>query len=303
MLDRYLWGKVERISPEAPVPIVDIYNEENRLGGAGNVALNLRSLGATPVLCGLIGNDADGIQIKEIADNQQFDTNFIQVDRTRRTTVKVRIIGNHQQVLRVDKEDRNYLSSEEAKKIIKNLEPAIKDCQGIIFQDYNKGLLTPELISGVMKLADQAEIPVMVDPKFHHFFEFSDSTLFKPNLKELNEGLGLRLDKKDPESIAQAAFQLRQKMPHQNTLITLSENGMLLIDQQNRVHHMPTHVRQVVDVSGAGDTVIAVAGLGMAAGLDILTSSKIANVAAGLVCEELGVVPVNSEQLRQAWEN
>ena len=273
-----------------------------RLGGAGNVALNLRSLGATPILCGLVGDDSDGEKIKAIANRQKFETDFIQTDKQRRSTVKVRIIGNHQQVIRVDKEDRDYLDDDISEKLAISLVPAIESCHGIIFQDYNKGLLTPILINRVTQTANRLNIPVMVDPKFHNFFAFSNSTLFKPNLKELNEGLGLRLNKNNPEAIAEAAFKLREKMPHQNTLITLSENGMLLIDGQNQVHHMPTHVRSVVDVSGAGDTVIAAVGLGIAAGLDILTASRIANLSAGIVCEELGVVPVDKESLAKVWQ-
>ncbi|MCB0836057.1 MAG: D-glycero-beta-D-manno-heptose-7-phosphate kinase [Bacteroidetes bacterium] len=302
MLDRYLWGKVERISPEAPVPVVDIFREENRLGGAGNVALNLHALGISPVLCGWIGQDMDGEKFLSIAHKYGFKTNLIEETTTRRTTVKTRVIGNHQQVLRIDREDKTYLQSSDTANILEKLKPFIPECHGIIFQDYNKGFLSRGLIEGVIQLANTHQIPVMVDPKFHHFFNFKGVKLFKPNLKELSEAMGERLDREDTLGIAEAVLSLKDRMPHQNTLVTLSENGMLLIDENSQVHHIPTFVRDLVDVSGAGDTVIAVASAGIAAGLEVLEAANVANLAAGLVCEEVGVVPINQSKLVAAWE-
>lgn len=301
MVDRYLWGKVERISPEAPVPVVDIYKEENRPGGAANVALNVHALGAMPALCGVVGDDEPGENLIALAQEQGFDSSLIWRSPSRRTTVKVRVIGNQQQVLRVDKEDREYLPADERAQFLGNLLPRLPEYDVVIIEDYDKGLLHPDLIGEVMAAALAADVPVMVDPKFRQFWAYSHCTLFKPNLKELNEGLGYRLDKSQPDSLLPAIAGLRQKMPHGYSLITLSEAGMLLVDPGMEPYHVPAHYRDIVDVSGAGDTVISVMSLGMAAGLDPRIATRYANLAGGLVCEEVGVVPIQREKwLREA---
>ncbi|WNJ17590.1 bifunctional ADP-heptose synthase [Pontibacter sp. G13] len=299
MLDRYLWGKVERISPEAPVPVVDIAREECRLGGAANVALNLRSLGATPTICGIVGQDSDGKQLIQLAEEAGFDTSLVHESIQRRTTTKTRVMGNQQQVLRVDNEDRFPLTHTETTAMLTQLLAAIPDFDGIILQDYDKCVLNPEMISRITHAARQADIPVMVDPKFVNFSQYQHCTLFKPNLKELAEGTGKRLDKRNLAGIQSAVEELRVAMPHPLTLVTLSENGMLLIDEALEAHHIPGHVCQIADVSGAGDTVIAVMALAMLSGLNTTEAAELANLSGSLVCEQLGVVPIKREQLRK----
>ncbi|MEM9932081.1 MAG: D-glycero-beta-D-manno-heptose-7-phosphate kinase [Bacteroidota bacterium] len=299
MVDRYLWGAVERISPEAPVPVVDISKEENRLGGAANVALNIQAIGARPVLCGVVGVDKDGEILRELAENSHFQTDLIFPSTERRTTVKVRVIGNQQQVLRVDKEDRYPLSQVEKEFILPKLLERISDFDAIIFEDYDKSMLGAELIQKVIAEAQRYSVPTLVDPKFKQFWDYAGVTVFKPNMKELNEGLGLRLHKQDMEGITSAIKQLREKMPHHQTLITLSENGMLLVDENFKAHHFPAHYRNITDVSGAGDTVIGVTATAMAAGMPLPQAVAMANLAGGLVCEEVGVVPVNRVKLME----
>jgi rfaE bifunctional protein kinase chain/domain len=297
MLDRYLWGKVERISPEAPVPIVDVAREENRPGGAANVALNIRALGASVILGGIVGNDPEGKELLLQSRKLGFDTSACVISKSRRTTLKVRVIGNGQQVLRIDKEDVNSLDKEERSAVIGKLLPKVREADLLIMEDYDKGFLDPSLIRLLISEANKAGIMVAVDPKFRNFFAFEGCTLFKPNLKELNEALGTRFSpsalKEDPIAIK----QLHAKMPHEISLITLGAGGMLIADRERKIHTLPAHIRLIADVSGAGDTVVAVMALGLLAGLPEAEAAEIANLAGGLVCEEVGVVPVDPELL------
>lgn len=298
MLDRYLWGRVERISPEAPVPVVDIQRAENRPGGAANVALNLVALGAKPLLCGLVGSDADGDLLLDLATKAGFDTRLLLRSATRRTTLKVRIIGNGQQVLRVDQEDRDPLTPAEWAALQAGLAPIWEEVEGVILQDYDKALLASPLIQAVLSAAAARQIPVVVDPKFRQFHAYAGCTLFKPNLKELNEGLGLRLRGDDRPGLESAIRHLRQQMPHAHTLVTLGGDGMLLVSE-GEATHFPAHRRAIADVSGAGDTVISVMGAGLAAGLPPSAVTYYANLAGGLVCEAVGVVPLDPAALRR----
>jgi len=306
MLDRYLWGKVDRISPEAPVPVVDVYDEVNRLGGAANVALNIHKLGATPILLGVVGADRDGVEMRRLIRALGFEEQYILPSHKRRTTVKVRVIGNQQQVLRVDREDRFYLHDSERKAMLKALSQVIDQIDFIIIEDYDKGLLDKQVISDIIYLANKRGKFVGVDPKFRQFADYEGCTLFKPNLKELNEGLNLRVDKKDIAGIRDAVKQLRMLMPHPHTLVTLSDQGMLYVDDQLTSHHVQAHLRNIADVSGAGDTVISVASLAKAAGLTYLQAMFLANLAGGLVCEEIGVVPIDPQKLvseaKKTWK-
>lgn len=298
MLDRYLWGRVERISPEAPVPVVDVYREENRPGGAANVALNLCALGALPVLCGVIGHDREGDELLLQAEKNGFDTQLISRLHDRPTTLKVRIIGNNQQqILRVDREDKRLLPEEMAGSLLNAAIDQIQSFDAVVIQDYDKGFLNPQLAQMLIAASRKHNIPVLVDPKFRNFFSYAGVFLFKPNLKELCEGMGVRLDKNDLPAIADTVLRLREKMPHDNTLVTLSENGMLYVNPQGTSTHIPARMRDITDVSGAGDTVISVVALGIAAGYSPLKASMIANLAGGLVCEEVGVVPIKPERL------
>ena len=299
MIDQYLWGSIDRISPEAPVPVVDVTGRERRLGGAANAALNIRALGAEPILCGVTGTDRNGSDLMDLAEEIGFDNRMIFQFPSRKTTVKTRIICSDQHVLRVDDEDRSPLESNEMSQVLDKLFDRMTEFDAIIFSDYDKGLLDETLIQMTIVYAAQHNIPVMVDPKFNNFQYYGDCTLFKPNLKELSEGTGRRLDKRDLPGIAKAVKLLQESMPHQKTLVTLSENGMLLIDENGKYTHIPAHKRSIIDVSGAGDTVISVASLAFAAGFDPLQAAEFANLAGGLVCEEVGVVPIKVERLKE----
>lgn len=297
MLDRYLWGNVSRISPEAPVPIVDVQRIESRPGGAANVALNVAAMGAQVAVCGVIGKDENGRALLEHLKKDGFDTSLVVVAADRITTDKTRVIGNNQQVLRVDHELRDPISEDLSKQLLEAISPRIQSFDALIFEDYDKGLLSASLIQALTDLATQAGVLSIVDPKFKNFLHYKGVSLFKPNMKELNDALGLRVSKSDVKGIVAAVGQLREKMPHQQTLITLSENGVLAVDENLIPTHLPAHFRKITDVSGAGDTVVAVMALSMAAGLSLGESAATSNLAGGLVCEEVGVVPVDRDRL------
>lgn len=297
MVDQYLWGDIHRISPEAPVPVVDVRKEESRPGGAANVALNLAAMQAKPVLCGLTGVDAVGDQLIAMLEGEGFDCSLIFRDGERRTTCKTRIVASRQQVARVDREDRFPVSGALEKKILEAIAPRMHSFAAVIFEDYNKGFLQLSLIQEVIKLAEGFGIPVIVDPKFLNFLSYSGCTVFKPNTKELSEALGQSLEKRDTEGITHAVESLRERMPHRHTVVTLSEEGMLVFDEKMKRVHLPAHYRKITDVSGAGDTVAALLALGLATGLGLETSAAAANLGGGLVCEDVGVVPVNRDRL------
>jgi rfaE bifunctional protein kinase chain/domain len=297
MLDRYHFGRVTRISPEAPVPVVDVERTDNRPGGAANVALNISSLGAAVTLCGVIGADDNGRILQRCLASANFDTSLVLETAQRVTTTKTRIIGNNQQVLRVDHEVRETIDVVLQQQFIDLIAARIQTFDAIVFEDYDKGMLSDALIQAIVALAQSANIPTVVDPKFRNFWSYGGTTLFKPNLKELNEALGLRLGKGDLNGIAQAVADLRSRMPHAHTLVTLSENGVLAIDASGKRDHLAAHFRKITDVSGAGDTVIAVMALALASGLSLAEAAAIANLAGGLVCEEVGVVPIDRAKL------
>lgn len=307
MTDAYLFGKVDRISPEAPVPVVSVTRRTSRLGGAANVALNLHSLGAKPVLVSVIGDDVRGKEFVSMLNESNMPSHGILHSTNRITTTKFRIIGNNVQMLRVDEEITNEISSEEEALLIKTVERIIEDEQidAIILQDYNKGVLTEKVIVSIVQLANSRSIPVAVDPKQKHFLSFHDVTLFKPNLKELKEGLNLPIEPSGIAEISEAVSLLQQQLNARMVLVTLSEKGILIRtatnDEMNegKEHHFPAHVRRIADVSGAGDTVISVATLCLAAGVEVDLLAAIANLAGGLVCEEVGVVPVDKTKLKQ----
>jgi rfaE bifunctional protein kinase chain/domain len=299
MIDSYLWGKVERISPEAPVPIVAGTKEEHRLGGAANVALNVQSMGATPILCSVIGNDMRALTFYDLLQNQEITAKGIIEDPSRITTVKTRVISNHQHLLRVDREIDTPLSAETEQRFINHILQllATSKVDAIIFEDYDKGSITPLVIEKVVEEARKRNIPTLVDPKKRNFMAYNHTNLFKPNFKELTEGLKVEASKTNGESLFKAAKQL-----HDNgielVMITLSEAGVFLSNgAEYKV--IPAHIRDIADVSGAGDTVISVASLCLAAGLDPFRTAALANTAGGLVCEKVGVVPIEKEQLKQ----
>lgn len=298
MIDSYYWGQVERISPEAPVPIVSVTKIEERLGGAANVALNIQALGAIPILCSVIGDDADGQLFLNLLDkNKQTKRGILQSKRTL-TTKKTRIIGNRHQMLRVDAEDAEPISEAETQLLFEQIKTLINEqkIDVVIFEDYDKGAITPTLIESVVELCNKLDIPTSVDPKKRNFNQYMGVDLFKPNLKELAEGLKVDVDPKDPNSLKDAIHLLHNHLHHRSTLLTLSEHG-ILIDDGNSLEIIKAHARDITDVSGAGDTVISVASLLLALKASTKVIAELSNLAGGLVCEKIGVVPIDKQQL------
>lgn len=302
MLDSYVWGKVDRISPEAPVPVVAVQTQENRLGGAGNVGLNLKSLGARTIMCSVIGKDVNGQELKNsLVDSGMSIDGVVEAD-DRPTTTKFRIIGNKVQMLRVDKETTEPLSETVFQQLTAKIDNILEQqtVDVIIFQDYDKGVISAGLIDFVISKAAPKNIPVMVDPKKRNFLSYKRVTLMKPNLKEMVEGLNLSVDPNNRESLQQASRVLLEKIDAEIVLNTLSDKGVYVLWNDNgelRDYHLEAHVRSIADVSGAGDTVISVSALCMADGLLPVETAFLSNLAGGLVCEEVGVVPVQKEKL------
>lgn len=298
MLDRYLMGSVSRISPEAPVPVVLYKNTLDRLGGAANVALNIQALGAVPILCSVIGNDADGAVLSQTLLDTGLRADGLVRSRFRQTTVKTRVLGNNHQMLRIDQEDDFELREEESEALIQSV-LALMDQQkiaGLIFQDYNKGVLTATVIDVLLQAAQARGIPTAVDPKKNNFFAYRGVDLFKPNLKEIRDSTPFEVA---PElgDLQKAANYLRKKLENKQTMITLSEKGLFLEDGTSDGLLYPTVQRNVADVSGAGDTVISIATLGLIAGLSQPVLAALSNLAGGQVCESPGVVPVQRDIL------
>lgn len=297
MVDAYLWGRVERISPEAPVPVVSVDKRANRLGGAANVALNIRALGATPIPCAVIGKDVKGDEFRELLKKREITEEGIITSRFRSTTTKFRVIGNNTQMLRVDEETTDELNSEEQQLFLDNCEKVMRKRRPdvIIFEDYDKGLITAGVISKIGELANELNIPVVTDPKRKNFLNYKNLSLFKPNLKELKEGLKLdRLDTMD--QIEKAIFRLQDNQQHELVMVTMSDKGVMISDGTEIVR-IPAHFRSIADVSGAGDTVVSVAALCLAQKMDMKSIAALSNLAGGLVCEHVGVVPVNKINL------
>lgn len=298
MLDSYVWGTVNRISPEAPVPIVASQKRENRLGGAANVALNIKAMGAKPILCSVIGNDSNGKLFAQLIKKEQLSSEGIIAVEDRPTTSKTRIIGNHHQMLRIDEEVTTSISDAQSKKLFQLISKIIssKKIDALIFEDYDKGVLSKNLIEELIKLAKKNSIPTSVDPKKNNFLTYKNVTLFKPNLRELKEGLKLESDLSVSKNLKNAIQQLTKTLNCSICLITLSERGIYMAQGKNE-YWLPAHVRTISDVSGAGDTVIAVATLCLAAKSSLEFMAALANLAGGLVCEKLGVVSVDKQQL------
>lgn len=300
MLDRYLWGTVVRISPEAPVPVVEVDEEAARLGGSANVVNNIHSLGAIAIPIGVVGDDESGKKLIQLFQEMNFNTSGIITDNSRLTTIKTRIIAHGQHVVRADQETKGPVHAQIIDKIISQVKRYIDDCDAIIFQDYNKGMLTKKLIHKVIQIANERQKVVTVDPKFDNFFEYKQVTVFKPNRKELQDALGARIV--TDEHLREACYKLKQKLNCQNLLVTLGEKGMCLLDDQNDLSLIPTKAKKVHDVSGAGDTVISTLTVALVAGSNIKEATTLANYAAGIVCSEVGVVPIQIDQLIQIIE-
>lgn len=298
MVDNYIFGHTNRISPEAPIPIVDVYKKESRLGGAANVALNVKELGATPLLCSVVGDDYEGHAFKRYLQANQMESNYIILDQERKTTVKTRVVSRNSQLLRYDSEQRNSLDDKTELLLIDNIIDILYRTKPhvVILQDYNKGVLTPKVIASIIYNSNQMEIPVAVDPKKDNFFLYKGCTLFKPNLKEASDGLAAILNPSRPDTLVSADEQLRAILNNTYTVITLSEKG-IFVGMEGDHEIIPAYLRNITDVSGAGDTVISMLSLGLALGLDIFATTELANIAAGMVCEKVGVVAVDRDAL------
>lgn len=297
MLDRFFWGVVNRISPEAPVPVVDLESETSHLGGASNVANNLKALGVVPLLCGAVGDDNSGRIFLEIAGNSGIDVSGVYIHPDRPTTVKTRIIATNQHVVRVDRELREPISEEAADFIFRNLESQT-NIDAIIFEDYNKGTLTKELIHKIIEFAKSKQIPTFVDPKVENFFEYREVTIFKPNRKEAQQSLGIKF--RNFDHIVESGRLLLDRLMASGILLTLGADGMMLFEQSGEVSHVPTRARKVADVSGAGDTTIATFSAAYVAGANFKEAATIANFAAGVVCEEPGIVAITVDSLLES---
>ena len=293
MIDAYMWGDVNRLSPEAPVPIVEVKKHENRLGGAANVALNLKSLGSNPILCSVVGKDNKGFLFKSLMENEQLSTNGLMMVEKRKTTIKTRIIAKEKHQLRIDEEESSPIIQEE--KFLKLVKSFMDNIDVIILQDYNKGVLTTDIIKNVILIANRKGIPTIVDPKIDNFFSYKNCTMFKPNLEEIKRGMNINFQEDNIIEIKQVTSNLRKMINAKSILLTLSERG-ICINTEKLFSHTPAFDRDMIDVSGAGDTVISVAALCLACNIEYNLISTMSNLAGGIVCEEVGVVPINKKK-------
>lgn len=300
MLDTYWWGHVERISPEAPVPVVALDRKEQRIGGAGNVALNLASLQAQVSIISVMGNDDDGSDLRILFEQQKIDTTYLIQSNSRITTNKSRIIARNQQMMRLDAEITRDLDEADEASLLATVEQFLQkeQPQVVIFEDYNKGVLTTSVIEKVITLCKQYKVLTTVDPKRKNFFAYNGVDIFKPNLKEVKEGLNILFEEVSIDTLNEVHKKLQEQLQHNISFITLSEKGVFYQDD-NSSRIIPSHLRNIADVSGAGDTVIAVASLIYAATGRVDLMAEVANIAGGLVCEEVGTAAINRDRLLQ----
>ena len=298
MLDAYVWGRVDRISPEAPVPVVTVNRREVRLGGACNVLLNVQALGAEAIICSVIGTDEPGDKLVAELNNRELNCDGLIRSASRITTIKERIIAGSQQVVRVDTETDKYITPDDRAQLIAKAKELIPTCQVVIFEDYDKGVLSAEAIAEITDFANAHHIPTVVDPKKRNFMAYHNATLFKPNLKELREGLKVDFNVSDLVSFLEAVEQLKEKLNLKGALITLSERGVF-IDYNGEQIRLPAHIRQIADVSGAGDTVISIAACCVALRQPPRLIASLSNLGGGLVCESVGVVPLDKAKLKE----
>jgi len=292
MIDAYLWGRVDRISPEAPVPVVLVEKTDKRLGGAANVAINLQALGATPVLCSVVGEDAEGVTFFELMGGLKLPLEGIVKSASRKTTIKHRILSGGHHLLRIDSENENNLNVDDSEKLLKKILALLPRVDAVVFEDYDKGVLSETLITQVVNACIDKGIPTIVDPKKRNFLQYKNVSLFKPNKKELREGLKWDNPLTDIQAIKDAAVILREGLKADTVLITLSEQGILLDSERDTIY-IPAHKREICDVSGAGDTVISVAAVAYTLGLSPRQVAALSNLAGGIVCEQVGVVPID----------
>lgn len=305
MIDSYLFGNVDRISPEAPVPVVDITKKINKLGGAGNVATNIKNLGGTPILCTVIGNDTKGRILTSLLKDIQITSEYIHKSDNRITTDKTRIIGNNHQMLRIDEEIKDVIQEAEKNILLKLINEIFEnnkiDC--VLLQDYDKGVLNKEIIEKIISKVNKLKIPIIVDPKKKNFSHYNNVTLFKPNLKEFKDSIGINSN--DRKELLKQGSEILHNRGVEIVFVTLSEDGIYIsYKKDNNIinKYIPGTKRDVVDVSGAGDTVISVISM-LINDMSIEEIAKVANLAGGIVCEEIGVVPVNIEKLMKEYND
>lgn len=298
MLDAYIYGSVKRISPEAPVPVINVERQEKRLGGAANVALNVQALGAKPILCSVVGDDEDGAAFADLLKARGITDKGIIRSQKRITTVKHRVLSGSQHLLRIDSEMDEPLTTLDRKALQNHIADLITECDLIIFEDYDKGSLDNEIITSTISQASKAGKITAVDPKKRNFLSYVGCTLFKPNLKEMREGLGIAVDPTQIKSLKAGVDKLNETLHAEHALITLSEHGVYYQSAKTN-GKLPAHLRSIADVSGAGDTVISIAALALAAGLPLATVAELANLGGGIVCESPGVVPIDLARLKE----
>ncbi len=300
MLDNYWWGEVDRISPEGPVPVVALHKRESRLGGAANVALNCKALGAKVTLASIVGDDKDGALLISLCNDAGINSELIQTSTYRPTTTKTRVISRNQQMMRLDEEVLDELYTEEEHPFINSVLKFIQleKPDVLIFEDYNKGLLKENVIQRITDHCRETETITAVDPKKKNFLAYKNVTIFKPNLKEVKEGLNISLDGVNLDNLNQVHNALYEKLNHEVSFITLSEKGVFYQDKTETAI-IPTHIRNIADVSGAGDTVIATASIVYALTKNSRVMAELSNLAGGMVCEEVGVVPIDKKKLEE----
>ena len=296
MVDNYIIGKVDRVSPEAPVPVVDVTSFDSRLGGAGNVALNIKAMGGIPILCSVIGNDKEGSDLKLLLEKQGLTSRAILSSDKRKTTTKTRVLGNNHQLLRIDHEVKTEIDTLDSFLLEEHFNRELEIADVVIFEDYNKGVLHAKNIEKFIEKSIASKKPTIVDPKKSNFLTYKKTTLFKPNLKEIKEGLNIENNLETIEEILDAVSLLESKLGNTISMVTLSERGVLI--KKGDIHSIvPAHVRNIADVSGAGDTVVSVAALCLALNINIEILAELSNLAGGLVCEKTGVVPIEKAAL------
>ena len=298
MLDRYLIGDTERLSPEAPVPVVTVAERHAALGGAANVAANVAAMGARCLLVGAVGDDADGASIRQELAVSRLEDRLVLTIAGRPTTSKTRIIARGQQIVRIDDEVDSLFEGQDLSRLVAAAREALADADALLLEDYNKGSLAPDLILAVMEIAKRRGIPVVVDPKYRQFFQYAGATVFKPNRRELESALGAAVDLQSGNALPEVLARLRVD----NLLVTLGAEGMVLVTKDGGLTQIPSIARQIFDVSGAGDTVTAWLGTALAAGATVREAAQLANYAAGVEVGKRGVATVSPEEVLAVYE-
>ena len=301
MIDSYIIGKVERISPEAPIRIGNVKRKEKRLGGAGNVEMNIKELGAEAILCAVVGKDSDGNDLIDLLKESELSIDGIIQSESRITTVKQRIMAGSQHIVRIDSEMDELINSTETAALLNCIDKLSEKVDVIVFEDYDKGVLSAELIQKTIDIAQKKGIPTIVDPKKRNFFNYQGADIFKPNLKELKEGLKIDINVEDLENLQKVVEKAKNTLGVKGIFLTLSEKGVYLDFDSEKII-IPAHLRSITDVSGAGDTVVSIAALCLALKLKPQNIAAMANLGGGLVCEYVGVVPINKSKLQEEYE-